>query len=123
MNIFEETPDGDTIGGRLSRARHVTGLSPTDFAWRLGVKVATVKAWESDRSMPSSHRLATIGGILNVSLSWLLHGVGTAPSDDYDAPVYDPEINGRLERLVALHAETGALIQKLQSDLGRAASR
>ena len=122
MNIFEQEPDGDTIGGRLSRARDASGLSVREFAWQLGVKIATVKAWESDRSLPSSHRLANVSGILGVSLSWLLHGIGIAPREpDDDAPTAD--LAAQFEQLRAMHAQTGAMIARLQSELSRTAAR
>lgn len=117
-NIFEENPDFDTFGGRLSRARDASGLSVKDLAWRLGVKIATINAWETDRSQPGSHRLANLSGLLNVSLSWLLHGVGTGPAD----PDQDPSAEAfgeQLARLKLLHAETGQLIGRIQNDLDR----
>jgi transcriptional regulator with XRE-family HTH domain len=117
-HILEEIPDRDTVGGRLMRAREASGLTVKRFAWRLGVNMATVKAWESDRSMPSSHRLATIAGLFGVSLSWILHGVGTAPSEEgRDDEVSDEAVERHLDRLKALHAETGALIERLQANL------
>jgi len=125
-NIFEETPDDDTTGGRLSRAREASGLSVKDLAWRLGVKIATVKAWESDRSQPSSHRLANIAGLLKVSLSWIVHGVGIGPSED-EHPATDglqtnPEIAAQLNRLRLLHVETGLLLERMNGAAARRAS-
>ncbi len=118
-NIYEETPDLDTIGGRLSRAREASGLSIKHLALRLGVKMATVQAWESDRSQPGSHRLTTLSGLLGVSLSWILHGVGIAPAEERDASQKAYLVNEQLDRLVLLHAETGQLINRLQSDMER----
>jgi transcriptional regulator with XRE-family HTH domain len=118
-NIYEETPDLDTIGGRLSRAREASGLSIKHLALRLGVKMATVQAWESDRSQPGSHRLTTLSGLLGVSLSWILHGVGLGPSDEREAAHKTEMLNAQLDRLVLLHAETGQLINRLQNDIER----
>lgn len=115
-NIYEEMPDGDTVGGRISRARNARGLSVKDVAWRLGVRMATVNAWERDRSEPAAHRLTNLAGLLNVSLSWILYGVGSAPNDsgpDREAASI------QIDRLRALHTETGQIIEKLQSDLER----
>jgi transcriptional regulator with XRE-family HTH domain len=117
-NIFEEEPDMDTIGGRISRAREASGLSVRELAWRLGVKIATVNAWESDRSQPSSHRLANLSGLLQVSLSWIVHGVGIGPSDDIAAET-NAEMNAQLDQLRLLHVETGLLIEKLKGEVGR----
>ena len=37
--------------------------------------------WETDRSAPRSNRLLTLAGMLNVSPTWLLTGVGESPLD------------------------------------------
>ncbi|MBS3652236.1 helix-turn-helix transcriptional regulator [Pseudaminobacter sp. 19-2017] len=117
-SIFNDQPDLDTMGGRLSRAREAAGLSIRDMAWRLGVSAATMKGWESDRSQPEARRLPTIAGLLNVSLSWILHGVGTSP--DEPGPVaLSGTFTAQLDRLKLLHMETGHLITKLEGDLGR----
>lgn len=124
-NIFEEDPDNDTFGGRLSRAREASGLSVKELAWRLGVKIATVNAWESDRSQPGSHRLANLAGLLQVSLSWILHGIGIGPSDDIANDMADETSRGMtadLVRLRLLHVETGMLIDKLRGEIDRIAA-
>lgn len=124
-NIFEEEPDNDTFGGRLSRAREASGLGVKELAWRLGVKVATINAWESDRSQPGSHRLATLAGLLQVSLSWILHGIGIGPSDDMANDLDGEtgrEMTDDLRRLRLLHVETGMLIEKLRGEFDRIAS-
>lgn len=117
-NIYEESPDLDTIGGRLLRAREGSGLTVKELAWRLGVKVSTVNAWESDRSQPGAHRLTKLAGMLNVSLSWILHGVGTSPSEPKEGEIVSA-VSAQLERLKLLHAETGQLIGRLRTDLDR----
>lgn len=118
MNIFEELPDEDTIGGRIGRAREAAGLSVKQVAWRLGVKVATIKAWESDRSQPGSHRLTNLAGLLHVSLSWIVHGVGIGPAEDLDDET-NQEMSQQLDRLRLLHLETGQLIEKLKGEVER----
>jgi len=117
MNIYEQTPDMDTMGGRLSRARDVAGLTAKDLAWRLGVKVATVNAWERDRSQPATHRLNMLSGLLSVSISWLLHGVGTSPAEPVER-VSAEKVAGQLEKLTSLHVETGELIDRITEELG-----
>lgn len=116
INIYEETPDMDTIGGRISRARDAAGLSVKEVAWQLGVKLATINAWESDRSLPGAHRLNRLAGMLSVSISWLLHGIGTAPTETSADQTVD-NVTSQLERLKLLHAETGQLIGRIQKDL------
>jgi len=117
MNIYEQTPDMDTMGGRLSRALDAAGLTARDIAWRLGVRVATVNAWERDRSQPATHRLTMLSGLLNVSISWLLHGVGTSPTEPAER-LNAEKVAGQLERLTSLHEETGELIGRITEELG-----
>jgi transcriptional regulator with XRE-family HTH domain len=115
-NIYEQTPDMDTIGGRISRARDTAGLGVEQVAWQLGVKIATVNAWESDRSLPGSHRLNRLAGMLGVSISWILHGVGTAPAEHSRQQTVD-NVASQLEKLKLLHLETGQLIGQIQKVL------
>jgi len=115
-NIYEQSPDPDTIGGRLSRAREASGLTVKELAWRLGVRISTINAWESDRSQPDSPRLNKLSGMLNVTISWILYGVGTAPSE-FDEPPLVETLTAQLERLKLLHLETGHLIGQIQKDL------
>lgn len=119
VNIYSQKPDFDTMGGRLSRARDAAGLSITELARRLGVKNSTLQAWESDRSQPRANRLAMLAGILNVSPSWLLYGVGQSPSDESGAALIDA-LTTNLLRLRRAHEESGRLIAQLERDLARA---
>lgn len=116
--IFSSPPDSDTLGGRLSRARDASGMSAAQFARRLGVKTATVQAWESDRSEPRANRLSMIAGILNISLPWLLYGVGDAPHDD---PRNDAIsiLRGQFDKARKLHEETGAVLDRIEDELLR----
>ena len=82
--IFEQEQDLDTFGGRLSRARAASGLSEKELAWRLGVKQATIQAWECDRSQPNAQRMIRLSGLLGVSLLWFLQGIGYGPADPVD---------------------------------------
>jgi transcriptional regulator with XRE-family HTH domain len=118
--IFEQEQDLDTFGGRLSRARAASGLSTKELAWRLGVKQTTIEAWERDRSQPSAQRMNRISGLLSVSLSWLLHGVGTAPVYPDEEPAANV-VGEQLAKLKLLHAETGQLIGRIESRLDRLA--
>lgn len=120
-NIYEQTPDDDTPGGRLTRAREARGLTTRDLAWKLGVRQSTVTKWESDRSVPSSHRLSTLAGILDVSLSWLLHGVGNGPleTDEEDRPA----MAEHLRSLIALQTQTAELLRQIEKDIARRDTR
>ncbi|MDN2564766.1 helix-turn-helix domain-containing protein [Aquibium sp. A9E412] len=111
----------DTIGGRLSRARDAAGLSVAQLARRLGVKSATIQAWESDRSQPRANRLAMLAGVLNVSLSWILYGVGTAPVEDNRSDLVR-SLSTQLDRLRRLQQETDQVIGQIENDLNRFAA-
>ncbi|MCV0350393.1 MAG: helix-turn-helix domain-containing protein [Nitratireductor sp.] len=118
-HIYSDTPDGDTMGGRLSRARDAVGLSVAELARRLGVKAATIQAWESDRSQPRANRLAMLAGVLNVSLSWLLHGVGVSPADESRSELVNA-VAANLKRIRRLQEETNRIVAQIETDLARA---
>lgn len=65
-----------TFGDRLADAREAAGMSQKQLAKRLGVKTKTLSAWENDISEPRAARVQMLSGLLNVSLGWLLTGVG-----------------------------------------------
>ncbi len=117
-NIYDDTRDNDTLGGRLSRAREAAGMTTAQLARRLGIKTSTLQSWESDRSEPRANRLATIAGLLNVSLSWLIFGVGDAPNDDIHSDVISL-VRGHLEQMKALRDKTSVIIDRLETELQR----
>jgi len=82
--------------------------------------LATVKAWESDRSQPGSHRLSNLSGLLKVSLSWIIHGGGIGPSD-LPADETNIEMAEQLDQLRLFHVETGQLIERLKGEVARIA--
>jgi transcriptional regulator with XRE-family HTH domain len=73
----------DTLGGRIVTAREAQELTTSQLARRLGVTSTTMRAWETDSSEPRSNRLINLAGVLNVSPSWLLTGLGERPSDSF----------------------------------------
>lgn len=75
----------DTLGGRIVSAREAVGLTTAQLARRLGVKSVTLQNWETDRSEPRSNKLFMLAGLLNVSPTWLINGLGEPPSEDLDA--------------------------------------
>ena len=76
--------DGDTatLGDRITGAREASGLSQSELASRLGVKLATIRTWENDQAEPRANKLQMLAGMLGVSLMWLLTGTG----DGLDGP-------------------------------------
>lgn len=117
-DMYDAMRDDDTLGGRISRAREASGMTTAQLARRLGIKTATLQSWESDRSEPRANRLATIAGILNVSLTWLIHGIGDAPNDDIHSDVVSL-VRGHLEQMKILRDKTSAIIERLESELER----
>ena len=67
------------FGVRLTVARESTGLSKSDLARRMGCGTATVSAWEAGRSRPRTNKLVTLAGLISVSPTWLLSGLGDGP--------------------------------------------
>ena len=80
-SIFHSNDEDTTLGGRISMARETSGLSVGQVVKRLGVKAATYKAWEADRSEPRANKLVALAGILNISPPYLLSGLGKQPSN------------------------------------------
>lgn len=71
----------NTLGGRLISAREAKNLSTAQLARRIGVNTNSLSAWENDRAEPRANKLVTLAGVLNVSPTWLLCGIGDGPSD------------------------------------------
>ena len=121
-NIYTVPPDADTMGGRMLRARDAAGLSIADVAARLGVRKTTVQAWENDRSQPRANKMQMIAGLLNVSLSWLLHGVGTGPTEDDGTRLLE-SMALQLDRLKRMQHESQLLAARIESDMRRLVAR
>jgi transcriptional regulator with XRE-family HTH domain len=76
--IFFDDNQDTTLGGRVFQAREATGMTVAQVVSRLGVRRATYMAWEADRSEPRANKLVALAGILNVSPTYLLSGLGRA---------------------------------------------
>ncbi len=99
---YEEGPtwfasDTTTFGDRMTGAREASGLSQTELAKRLGVKVKTIRAWENDQSEPRANKLQMLAGLLGVSIMWLLSGDG----DGLDGPDTEPNMSDDLAALLS----------------------
>ncbi|MBB4187857.1 transcriptional regulator with XRE-family HTH domain [Sinorhizobium terangae] len=115
---LRETGDGDTLGGRIWRARDAANLSMTELADRLGVRCETVAAWERDRAEPRTNRLFMLAGVLGVTPAWLIAGIGRAPDDD--AAIGSTEaLRDQLDLVKKLHAQAGEAIAALEAELDR----
>jgi len=101
-----------TFGDRVAGAREVLGLSQSDLAERLGVKLKTVKTWEEDLAEPRANKLQMLSGILNVSLMWLMTGEGEGLDGPSEAYEMTPDVS-------ALFGE----MRELKSEMVRSAER
>ena len=76
--IFFDDKQDTTLGGRVFQAREAAEMTVGQVIRRLGVRKATYLAWEADRSEPRANKLVALAGILNVSPTYLLSGLGRA---------------------------------------------
>ena len=110
-----------TLGDRLARARDAAGMTQAQLARRLGVKLSTVRNWETDRSEPRANRLQMLSGLLNVSFVWLMTGrpqnEGSVP--EAELPTGLPDILAELRELRVLQGQladrTGQLEKRLRA--------
>lgn len=112
-----------TFGDRLAVAREQTGLSQSDLAKRLGVKMGVLQAWEQDLKEPRANRLQMLSGMLNISLSWLLTGEGEGPEGPLDEEPIEADINLLLAEMRGLRSEitlTGEKLAQLEKRLRKA---
>jgi len=104
--------DTATLGDRITGAREAAGLSQTELARRLGVKLATIRVWEDDQAEPRANKLQMLAGLLGVSIMWLLTGTG----DGLDSP--EPQ-QALPEDVLALLTE----LRQMRSEQARMADR
>ncbi|GAA6158487.1 helix-turn-helix transcriptional regulator [Ruegeria sp. HU-ET01832] len=107
-------PESATFGDRLAGAREAAGMTQSQLARRLGVKKATIVAWENDLSEPRANRLSMMAGMINVSIMWLLTGEG----EGMDAPV---EVVENAPELVEVVTELRAIRGEMRASAERAA--
>ena len=75
-----------TFGDRMYAARDAAGLSQKLLASKLGVRSKTIQAWESDSIEPRANKLQMVSALLNVSMVWLMSGLGSGISPPGDHP-------------------------------------
>ncbi|PDT80940.1 helix-turn-helix domain-containing protein [Sinorhizobium sp. BJ1] len=114
---LRQTGDGDTLGGRIWRARDAAKLSIKELASSVGVRSETISAWERDRAEPRTNRLFMLASVLGVTPAWLLAGIGRAPDD---RPFHShASLREQLELVKRLHEQTGEAIAALESEMER----
>ena len=102
-----------TIGDRIAGAREASGLSQSDLARKLGVKVKTVRGWENDLTEPRANKLQMLSGMLNVSLMWLLNGEGQGVDAPVDEAPITPDVAALLRELREIRVEVDAAAERL----------
>ncbi|MCC5959548.1 MAG: helix-turn-helix transcriptional regulator [Rhodobacteraceae bacterium] len=112
-------PDQATFGDRLTAAREAQGLTPSQLAGRLGIKLQTLQGWENDRSEPRANKLQMVAGLLNVSMGWLLTGEGEGVSDPATPEELAEDAQALMKDLRAMRAET----MRLANRMGKAEKR
>ncbi len=101
--------DKATLGDRITAAREAAGLTQEALAKRLGVKQRTILEWEDDMSEPRANRVSMLAGVLNVSLRWLLTGIG----EDLVMPYPQGEVT--LEEVAAVRAKLADSLELLSN--------
>lgn len=110
--------DGDTLGGRIWRARDVLGLSLEELASRIGLPEETVSGWERDHAEPDTKALFMLAGVLSVSPSWLIAGIGEAPAEPASDELLHPLLR-QLQEVHQLHDQTGKAIAALEAEVAK----
>lgn len=114
--------DGDTLGGRIWRARDALEMSLGEIATRMGLPEETVADWERDHTEPRTQALFMLAGVLGVSPSWLIAGIGEAPPES-DSETSTHPLMEQLRQLRQLHEQTGLAIAALEAEIARLAAR
>lgn len=112
---FDWGDEASTFGDRLAKAREFADMDQTQLARRLGVKLATIRNWEADRSEPRANRLSMLSGLLGVSIIWLMSGTGEGAPEVEAAGADLAEVLAELRELrmaQARLAERAGLIEK-----------
>lgn len=112
-------PDVATFGDRVAAARENAQMTQAVLAKRLGVKQATLRGWENDVSEPRANRLATLAGVLGVSMMWLINGEG----EGLDAPDEGQSSDASAKDVLNEMRELRADMLKRAEQLGRLEKR
>tara|TARA_B100001057_G_scaffold482864_1_gene558883 strand:- start:187 stop:588 length:402 start_codon:yes stop_codon:yes gene_type:complete len=92
-----------TLGDRLFAARENCGLTQNVLAKKLGIRVKTLVSWENDNLEPNANKVQMISGFLNVSIVWLISGLGSG----VDNEVFENEkkiTNNNVEMLLEIQS-------------------
>ena len=118
-SIFYDDNEDTTLGGRVFQAREAAGLSVSQVINRLGVRKATYLAWEADRSEPRANKLVALAGILNVSPTYLLSGLGRAAAQPLKHQQIIDELRIEIEQLELTLKAANKMLSRIKSQAKR----
>lgn len=105
--------EATTFGDRVTGAREASGLSQSELARRLGVKVKTVRGWENDQSEPRANKLQMLAGMLGVSIMWLLSGEGEGLDGPETVHPLSDDLSAVLKDLRRMKVEQARLAEEM----------
>jgi len=117
--MSEDTAEGwfdaesATLGDRITGARDAGGMDQKQLAKRLGIKLTTLQDWENDVSEPRANKLQMLAGLLNVSITWLLEGVGDGIDGPGEGGPLDEDVRGILTELRELKTRSNKTANRL----------
>ena len=112
-------PETANFVDRISGARQASGLTQTELAKGLGIKLLTLKGWEQDLSEPRANKLSMMAGLLNVSVMWLLSGEGNG----VDQPDTEFEVEKDINEILLEMRELKNVLKISSDRLGRLEKR
>ena len=118
-SIFYDDNEDTTLGGRVFQAREAAGLTVSQVINRLGVRKATYLAWEADRSEPRANKLVALAGILNVSPTYLLSGLGRAAAQPLKQQKIIDELRIEIEQLEQTLKAANKMLSRIKSQAKR----
>ena len=110
-NILSHEAPLSTLGSRIFETRRNAGMSLEMLASLVGVRPATLRAWENDRSEPRLNKVVAMAGIVGVSPTYFIAEEGNAGEEVKG-------VRGRNEKLISLLRDELRFIneqQKLQN--------
>jgi len=116
--ILDQSRDKDTLGGRIGRAREAMGYDMIEAAEKIGVTQETYDNWENDRDEPRANKITIMAGVLSVSASWLLYGIGESPSSTTTSEEV-AQLRQQLYQIKELHDATGQTIASMEGIIER----
>lgn len=105
-----DSTDEETFGSRLKRLRMESSYSMVGLAAATGVTKPTLWKWETERVRPRQKALATLAGVLGVSESFLLFGIGEGEDAGAD------KARGNLAETIASSRKAIAELAGVSSD-------